>query len=164
MKRVTHAALAALVAGTGAAAIAVAQSQFPTSAPSDKVSAFALVAPNGQTLSGLPVMGPVAPTNPLPVLTFPNSNAGSTTPVTVGTSSAQALASAALGRRVLAIDNESATATVACAFGAAAVLNSAGSWTIPPLMTRSWSGSFVPSDQVNCIASAAGTPVTVEAN
>jgi Zn-dependent alcohol dehydrogenase len=164
MNRMTCAVLAIFAAGCGAASIALAQSQFPTAAPSDKVSAFALAAPTGQTLAGLPVMGPVSPTNPLPVVTSPNSTTGSTTAVTVGTSSAQALAAAVSVRRFLAIDNESTTAAVACAFGATAALNTAGSWTIPPGMTRTWNGTFVPSDAVNCIAGAAGTPVTVEAN
>jgi hypothetical protein len=164
MNRSTRAVLAALAAVCGATAVAVAQSQYPTTAASDKVSAFALMTPNGQSLSGLPVMGPVSPTNPLPVLTFPSTGAGSAGPVTVGTSSATALANSVLGRRFLAIDNESVTATVACAFGATAALNTAGSWTIPPGMTRTWNGSFVPSDAVNCIASAAGTPVTLEAD
>jgi hypothetical protein len=164
MNRWTRAVLATLAAGCGATAVALAQSQYPTTAPSDKVTAFALMAPNGQSLSGLPVMGPVSPTNPLPVLTYPVSGAGSAGPVTIGTSSGQALAGSALGRRFLAIDNESVTATVACAFGATAALNTAGSWTIPPGMTRTWNGSFVPSDTVNCIASAAATPVTIEAD
>jgi hypothetical protein len=164
MNRSIRAVLVALAAACGATAVALAQSQYPTTAPSDKVSAFALMAPNGQSLSGLPVMGPVSPTNPLPVLTYPTSAAGSAGPVTVSTTSTQALASSALGRRFLAIDNESITATVACAFGTTAALNTAGSWTIPPGMTRTWNGSFVPSDAVNCVASATGTPVTIEAD
>lgn len=164
MNRSTRAVLAALAAGCGAVSIALAQSQFPTGAPSDKVSAFAIVVPNGQTFGGQPVMAPASPTNPLPVLTLPASTTGSTDAVTVGTTSSQALAAAAGIRRFLAIDNESMTAAIACAFGGAAALNTAGSWTIPPGMTRTWNGTFVPSDAVNCIASAAGTPVTVEAD
>ena len=164
MNRMTRAVLLALAAGCGATAIALAQSQYPTVAPSDRVTAFALVAPNGQSLSGLPVMGPVSPTNPLPVLTYAVSTSGTTAPVTLGATSTQVIAGSVNGRRFLAIDNESVTATVACAFGATAALNSAGSWTIPPGMTRTWNGGFVPSDTVNCIASAAGTAVTVEAD
>ena len=164
MNRRTCAVLGILVAGSGAASIAVAQSQFPTAAPADKVSAFAIAAPTGSTFAGLPVMGPVGPANPLPVLTFPVSTAGSTTAVTIGTTSMQALAAAVSVRRFLAIDNESVTAAVACAFGATAAINSAGSWTIPPGMTRTWNGTFVPSDAVNCIAGAANTPLTIEAN
>jgi len=57
--------------------------------------------------------------------------------------------------------NESATATVACALGATAVLNGAGSITLPPLWHRSWEGTFVPTDAVNCIASAGSTPATI---
>ena len=65
-------------------------------------------------------------------------------------------------RGILAVDNESTTATIACAFGITAVLNSAGSWTIPPGVTRVFD-VFPPSDQLNCIASGAATPVTAYA-
>ena len=54
-----------------------------------------------------------------------------------------------------------AAATIACAFGAPAVLNGAGSITLPPLWHRSWEGSFVPTDAVNCISSVAATPATI---
>lgn len=164
MSRMTLAIMALGAIGCGAAAVALAQSQFPTAAPSDKVSAFAIAAPTGQTIAGLPVMGPVSPSNPLPVVTSPNSTTGSTTAVSVGTTSAQVLAAAVSVRRFLAIDNESATVAVACAFGTTAALNSAGSWTIPPGMTRTWNGTFVPSDALNCIANATATPVTIGTN
>lgn len=164
MNRITGALAVAAAAACVAAGVALAQSQFPTPLPADRVAGVAILAPNGQTLAGQPVMGPVGITNPLPVAILPSSTTGSAAAVTVGTSSAQALPPAALSRRFLAIDNESPTATVACAFGAAAAISSAGSFTIPPQNTRTWDGTFVPSDAVNCIASAGATPVTIEAN
>jgi hypothetical protein len=85
---------------------------------------------------------------------------GTYSSVTVGTSSAQALA-AGSASKFLDIMNESASATIACAFGATAVINGGGSITFPPGWHRSWEGSFVPTDAVNCIASGASTPATI---
>jgi hypothetical protein len=101
-------------------------------------------------------------TSAWPVVSKPTSGMGSVSSCTVGTSSAQCVAAAA-SRVTMAIDNESTTATIACNFGGTAALNAAGSWTIPPGDTRTWNGSFVPADAINCIASAASTPVTIEA-
>jgi hypothetical protein len=81
------------------------------------------------------------------------------TAATVGTSSAQAVASATW--TYVAIDNESASASVACSFGGTAALNSAGSWTVPPSQTRIWVPGTAPSGAINCIASAVSTPVTI---
>jgi hypothetical protein len=53
---------------------------------------------------------------------------------------------------------------IVCAFGATAVLNTAGSFTIQPGNTRTWSSYPVPADAVNCISSVASSPATVEAN
>jgi hypothetical protein len=92
----------------------------------------------------------------------PASPAGSVSAVTVGVSSAQALAAAANGRRLLAIDNESTTATIACSPGGTAALNTAGSYTIPPGMTRTWAGTAVPADAINCISDTASTPATFQ--
>lgn len=105
---------------------------------------------------------PASPQTPLPVSSPPSSVTGSVTPATIGTSSAQVLAAGS--RRLVTIDNESATATIACAFGATAAINTAGSYTIAPGYTRVWDKYPVPADAVNCIASAASTPATVEAN
>lgn len=148
------------------------------------VPGTALLVPNGQGGAGGgigPVVAPVSPSNPLAVTCVSGCNAGAvavsgnitTVPASgpagatgciVGTSSTQC-AVAMASRRLLAIDNESATTTIACAFGnMTPALNTAGSWTIPPQSVRDWSGSYVPNDAVNCIASAAGTPVTIEAN
>jgi hypothetical protein len=81
------------------------------------------------------------------------------TAATVGTSSAQAVASATW--TYVAIDNESASASIACSFGGIAALNSAGSWTVPPGQTRTWAPGAAPSGAINCIASAVSTPVTI---
>jgi hypothetical protein len=105
---------------------------------------------------------PVATATPLPASPPPSSAVGTVTAAAVGTSSATVLAPGA--RRLLAIDNESTTATIACAFGAAAAINTAGSFTIPPGQTRMWKDYPVPADAVNCIANAAATPATVEVN
>lgn len=93
----------------------------------------------------------------------PASGTGSTTAVTVTSTSGQALA-AAVTRRFLYIGNESTTATIACNLGGTAILNTAGNYTIPPNTGRTWDGTFIPSDAVNCISSAATSPATVEAN
>ena len=93
------------------------------------------------------------------------SGSGLSAGFSIGVASAMVLPFAAQGRSQLAIDNESATYAVACAFGATAALNTAGSWTIPAGMTRTWpavSGGFVPSDTVNCIAGAASTPISIQ--
>ena len=87
---------------------------------------------------------------------------GSVSAATITSTSAQVLAGAS--RKLLAIDNESLTASIACAFGATAVLNTAGSFTIPAGSTRTWSAYPVPADAVNCISSVASSPATVEAN
>jgi len=99
---------------------------------------------------------------PLPTSPPQSSIVGTVSGAIVGTASAQVLAAGA--RQLLAIDNESTSATIACAFGGAAAINGAGSFTIPPGVTRTWTAYPVPADAVNCIASAASTPATIEAN
>ncbi|HEV2303336.1 MAG TPA: hypothetical protein VGR91_17350 [Stellaceae bacterium] len=145
------------------ASVAFAQSQFPTPAPNSVVRGTVMLIPNGQSLGGQPVMAPPTATNPLPIQQNPSSGSGSVTAVTLGTISTQVLA-AVTSRKFLSIDNESASAAIACALGTAAAINAAGSFTIEPGWTRTWDGSFVPSDAVNCIAASGSTPVTVEAN
>lgn len=108
---------------------------------------------------------PAAAQNAMPVISLPASGpGGGGTAVTVGAASAQAVAAATGPRKLVAIDNESTTATIACNFGGTAALNTAGSWTIPPGNTRTWAGPFVPTDAINCIASAGGTPATFQVN
>lgn len=99
-------------------------------------------------------------------------------PATIGTTSVQIAAPAstspATSRRVLVVCNQSQTATVAITLGPnntnPAVINGAGSYNIPPsgggpIYCFGWSGgdTYVPADAVNAIASASGTPITIEA-
>lgn len=96
------------------------------------------------------------------VTVAPASAAATTTAATVGTSSALALAGAT--RTYLMIKNESASAFISCKLAGTAALNTAGSITIAPYASISWEGSYVPSDAVNCIASASSTPATLVSN
>lgn len=98
-------------------------------------------------------------TQSISVTTAPATGAVVTTPVTAGTSSALALAGAT--RVYLKICNESASKFIAYKFGAAAVLNAAGSMTLLPFGCDTYESSYVPSDAVNAIASAAATPITI---
>lgn len=144
--------------------VTAAQSQFPTPGGRSAVPGVAILVPNGATgPGGQTVMGPPSSSNPLTATIQPNSKTSSVTAATVGTSSKQILPPAPTGRILLAIDNESTSATIACALGSTAALNSAGSFTIPAESTRVWDGNFVPSDAVDCIADGASTPVTLEA-
>jgi hypothetical protein len=88
------------------------------------------------------------------------------TAVTAGIASA--VVSGAHPRRYLGIFNQSTTATVYVAFDRPAVAAAtAGQLTLLPLTTppgfssAEWNGPFVPGNQINAIASAAATPVTV---
>lgn len=87
--------------------------------------------------------------------------------VVVGVASASALAAGT--RWYVRISNESATATISCNFGGTAVINSGGSFTLLPNTYKDWSDfaqqpnfRATISQQINCIASAASTPVTIE--
>lgn len=95
----------------------------------------------------------------------PVSN-GNATGFTVGASSALLIPADAHGRRMLSIKNESASASIAVCFGTCtAALNTAGNYTIGPQQVITWNTTLaVPSDSINAIASAASTPVTVEAH
>ena len=105
------------------------------------------------------------------LLTARLAHAGASNAVTVGAASAQCLAAnTGTGYRLIIIDNESATATIAVNVGAAAALNTAGSVTIAPYTATNATGnqrilaappntSF--HDPLNCIASAAATPATI---
>jgi hypothetical protein len=91
----------------------------------------------------------------------PSTITGTTMGVTISATSTQVLASSA--RTLVGIDNESASVTIACAFGVPAVLNSAGSFTIPAGMTRTWRDYPLPTEAMNCISSAGGGgPATIE--
>lgn len=84
---------------------------------------------------------------------------------TVGASSAQCLA-ANTAQSFLQVENTSASASIACAFGTAAVLNSATSFQIAAGQGASWgpNTSGVPTAALNCIASGASTPLYLEWN
>lgn len=81
------------------------------------------------------------------------------TAVTVGDSSAQALA-ANTSRAYLQIKNESATATVAFRLGATAAINTAGSITLGPGGSATYD-TKCPTAAINMIASVASTPATI---
>jgi hypothetical protein len=83
------------------------------------------------------------------------------TPVTVGTGSAQASGSHL--RTYLALLNVSTTATVYCTLDGSAALATAtaGQITLLPSSGFVWSGGKVPTNQINCIASASSTPFTI---
>lgn len=87
---------------------------------------------------------------------------GTTHAATITNSSAQLVAGA--NRTLIAIDNESTTATIACNFGGTAAINTAGSWTLTPGQTRTWKTDPIPGDAINCISSAATSPATYEVN
>ena len=84
---------------------------------------------------------------------------------TVGAASAQCLA-ANTAKSFVQVENTSTSATIACAWGVAAVLNSAGSFQLTPGQTASWGlvTGGVPTGALNCIASAASTPMYLEWN
>lgn len=88
------------------------------------------------------------------------------TAVTVTNLSTQALAASNGPRLYLSINNESATATIACNFGGTAVANTAGNYTIGPASTRTWGPvdreSPLNGAAINCISSAATSPATIE--
>lgn len=95
------------------------------------------------------------------ITTAPTAGAVTVTAATVGVSSTSALAAGT--RKYLFIQNVSATALIACRpDNGTAALNTAGSFMLPPLASRTWEGSATPNGQVNCIASAASTPATIE--
>lgn len=84
---------------------------------------------------------------------------------TVGTSSAACLA-AATAATFVQVQNNSATATVACSWGGTAALNSATSFQLAPGQSASWGQTTggIPNEALNCIASVASTPLYVEYN
>ena len=81
---------------------------------------------------------------------------------TVGTTASTLLA-ANTAKVFLDIVNVSPTATLWVSVGGTAVAGAAGTIPLPPGWHRSWEGSYVPSDAISCIASAAATSVTIGA-
>lgn len=84
---------------------------------------------------------------------------------TVGAVSAQCLAAGG-SKTFLQVQNAHATNTIACAWGAAAVIGASRSFQLAAGQAASWGPQTggVPSDQLNCIASGAGTPLYLEWN
>ena len=98
------------------------------------------------------------------IMTAGAANAACPTACTI-TSSSTTILTLKQNTKRLSIDNESATATVACNFGGTAVLNTAGNYTILPGQTRVW--QMLPNagtlyGPLNCISSAATSPATIE--
>jgi hypothetical protein len=97
----------------------------------------------------------------------PHQASGAYAAATVGTSD-QTVLSGATAFYFLDIVNLSPTATVCVNFGAAATISgtacAAGEVTLSPLWHRSWEGTFVPTDAIHAISSAASTPISVGAN
>lgn len=97
------------------------------------------------------------------VTTTPKSGAFTTSTCTVGTSSGQCLASGAYNH--VQVQNISSSASIACSWGGTAALNSTGV-VLAAGQSALWgpATSGVPSGALNCIASAASTPLYVESN
>lgn len=112
---------------------------------------------------------PVTATSPLPVTgsgtstPTPNTGTGKYVAKTVTSASTQMLA-AGVATKFLQIKNESTTATIACNLGGVAALNTAGNISLSPGWTATWDSSFIPSDAINCISSAATSPATFGAD
>jgi hypothetical protein len=99
------------------------------------------------------------------ITTTPKTAAFSAPGCIVGTASAQCLAASTAVNHIQ-IQNASASASIACAFGATAALSSSGSIQLAPGQSALWgpSTSGVPFGALNCIAGAASTPLYLEYN
>lgn len=115
---------------------------------------------NGSSVSVPCGTGGTAPT----VTALPTSGAVAYSAATVGASDSTILAGST-ATVFLDLINTSATATVCINLGATATISgtqcAAGEITLPPLWHRGWEGTFVPTDAVHAIASAASTQFTV---
>jgi hypothetical protein len=100
------------------------------------------------------------------VSTTPKTGTWAISGCTVGTSSSQCIATSTVVNHVQ-IQNTSSSASIACTWnGGTAVLNSNGSVQLAPGQPASWGPNTagVPPGALNCIASAASTPLYVEYN
>ncbi len=118
--------------------------------------------PFGGTVIGKVAIDQTTPGTTNGVATATSAVTGSVSGKTITNASTQTLAAAP--RQLLAIRNQSSTATISCAFGIAAVIGQAGGFDMVPGSTTVWNSYPVPADAVNCISSAATSPATVEAN
>jgi hypothetical protein len=139
------------------AAALVALSALPASAASYINSTVAIADPSTpanvlkpNANGSINTQGAIAPTQSAPTVTA----------ASVGPSSAQAKAAGAFNYYF--IQNVSASASIACQWAGTAALNSGGSFMLPPYASRTWENNAVPNAALNCIASAAATPATIE--
>ena len=114
---------------------------------------------------------PVSNLYPLPISgtginILPTNSSGAFSGVTVGTSAATIIAAAAC-KVYCMVHNASLTATVCLNPNGVATISgtqcAAGELSESPLSTWWWDASYVPSDAISAIASAASTQVTVGA-
>jgi hypothetical protein len=101
------------------------------------------------------------------VALLPATAFATVTAYTIGTTPVQvvaAFASPGVQRRLIIIDNESASTAIACAWdGATPAVNSAGSFTIAGGSRMVWAAANVTfGSAISCIAASASTPVTVQ--
>lgn len=88
------------------------------------------------------------------IYTMPSSGNTTYHAVTVGASSAAALAAGKANVYLMLVNpNVPGGNTVTCAFGVDAVANAAGTITVAPGQSYTWESSLTPTDAVNCIAS-----------
>lgn len=118
---------------------------------------------NGATPSATnPIWVAPASSTAFPITAAPRS-AVTAAGCSVGTASALCLA-ASTANFWIQVQNTSASNSVACSWGGTAALNATGSFLLAPGQSASWgpNSSGVPTNALNCIASAASTPLYVE--
>lgn len=138
--------------------------QYPSGPGNVPSGAILIPKADGSTHAGLPLMVPPSAADPLVTkgVPAPTTGTGGYSAATVGTTDGTIGSAPTL---FLDIVNVSNTATVCLNLGATATIAgtqcAAGEIALSPGWHRSWEGSFVPSDTVHAIASAAGTQVAV---
>lgn len=112
-----------------------------------------------------PINGQIAPLNGATVITTPQAGTFTIAGCTVTTSSAQCLAAGTATNHVT-IQNAGALNNIACAWGAAAVLNGSASVQLTSGQSETWgpATSGVPGTALNCIAATSSTPLYLEYN
>jgi hypothetical protein len=67
---------------------------------------------------------------------------------------------------LIAVDNESVTVALACSFIGTPAVNTAGSWTILPGQTRTWTSNsrtaVIPKTALQCVAASTTAAMTLE--
>jgi len=106
---------------------------------------------------------PYSASNPLPTTSTlaPISSTGTTSAATIGTASAQVIAASTVTTGY-SICNVSVSAQVACRIGGTAAINTAGSYMLDPGQCLMNSPYILDTGVINCIASVASTPLTVQ--